>query len=160
MTFIGVLNACSHGGLVEEGWKHFTSMKSVYQIEPKIEHYGCLIDLLGRAWLLKEAEKIVNRIPKEKDDIYIHTLLANIYASVGRWEDVKKVRSKIRVIGVRKEPGCSSIKVNGDIHEFLVGDASHPKLKDVYISLKTLAKLSSIYDIYNVDVDNVVFINS
>ncbi|GKC79733.1 pentatricopeptide repeat-containing protein, partial [Tanacetum coccineum] len=155
MTFIGVLNACSHGGLVEEGWKHFTSMKSVYQIKPKIEHYGCLIDLLGHAGLLKEAEKIVNRIPKEKDDILVlvyGALLSTcrLYGDVdivGRWEDVKKVRSKIRVIGVRKEPGCSSIEVNGDIHEFLVGDASHPELKDVYISLKTLAKLSSIYDI-------------
>nr|GEW85233.1 pentatricopeptide repeat-containing protein At1g31430 [Tanacetum cinerariifolium] len=192
ITFIGVLNACSHGGLVEEGWKHFESMKSVYQIEPKIEHYGCLIDLLGRAGLLKEAEKIVNRIPKEKDDILvpvysallsacrlygdvdmgehladqlmkievadssIHTLLANIYASVGRWEDVKKIRNKMRVSGVRKEPGCSSIEVNGDIHEFLVGDASHPELKDVYLSLKTLVKLSSISEIYDVGVDNIV----
>ncbi|GJY28681.1 pentatricopeptide repeat-containing protein [Tanacetum coccineum] len=196
ITFIGVLNACSHGGLVEEGWKHFESMKSVYQIEPKIEHYGCLIDLLGRAGLLKEAEKIVNRIPKEKDDILvpvygallsacrlygdvdmgehladrlmqievgdssIHTLLANIYASVGRWEDVKKVRSKMRVSGVRKEPGCSSIEVNGDIHEFLVGDASHPAMKDVYYSLNTLAKLSSISEIFDVNVDNIVSINS
>nr|XP_043630350.1 pentatricopeptide repeat-containing protein At1g31430 [Erigeron canadensis] len=146
ITFIGVLNACSHGGLVEEGWKHFESMKSVYRIEPKIEHYGCLIDLLGRAGLLKEAEKIVNKIPKEKDDILvpvygallsacrlygdvdmgeqladrlseiensdssIHTLMAHIYASVGRWEDMKKVRSKMRVDGVKKEPGCSSIE--------------------------------------------------
>nr|GFA17885.1 hypothetical protein [Tanacetum cinerariifolium] len=42
ITFIGVLNACSHRGLVEEGWKHFKSMKLVYQIEPKIEHYGVL----------------------------------------------------------------------------------------------------------------------
>ncbi|GJU55149.1 pentatricopeptide repeat-containing protein [Tanacetum coccineum] len=121
-----VLNACSHGGLVEEGWKYFESMKSMHEIEPKIEHYGCLIDLLARAGLLKEAERKVNRIPKEKDDILvpvygallsacrlygdvgmgehladrlmkiqvgdssIHTILANIYASVGRWEDVKK----------------------------------------------------------------------
>ncbi|GKB93330.1 pentatricopeptide repeat-containing protein, partial [Tanacetum coccineum] len=121
-----VLNACSRGGLVEEGWKYFESMKSMHEIEPKIEHYGCLIDLLARAGLLKEAERKVNRIPKEKDDILvpvygallsacrlygdvgmgehladrlmkiqvgdssIHTILANIYASVGRWEDVKK----------------------------------------------------------------------
>lgn len=195
ITFIGVLNACSHGGLVKEGWMHFESMKSVYEIEPKIEHYGCLIDLLGRAGLLKEAERIVNKIPKEKDDILVPvygallsacrlygdvdlgehladrlseiedsdssilTLLANIYASVGRWEDVKKVRSKMRVIGVRKEPGCSSIEVNGNIHEFLVGDASHPKMKDVYLSLNTLAKLSYSQDqIYDVDLDNMVSI--
>ncbi|GKD70786.1 pentatricopeptide repeat-containing protein [Tanacetum coccineum] len=108
MTFIGILNACSHGGLVEEGWKHFTSMKSVYQIEPKIEHYGCLIDLLGRAGLLKEAEEKNQVIMKSEVGgfrVIKRTLLANIYASVGRWEDVKNVRSKIRVIGIRKEPG-------------------------------------------------------
>ncbi|KAK1430817.1 hypothetical protein QVD17_13853 [Tagetes erecta] len=196
ITFIGVLNACSHGGLVEEGWMHFESMKSLYQVEPKIEHYGCLIDLLGRAGLLKEAEKVINKIPKEKDDILvpvygallsacrlygdvdmgehlaerlseiergdssIHTLLANIYASVGRWEDVKKVRSKMRVSGIRKEPGCSCIEVNGKIHEFLVGDASsHPELKDVYVSLNTLAKVSSAHEIYDVELDHMVSID-
>ncbi|XP_071730416.1 pentatricopeptide repeat-containing protein At1g31430 [Rutidosis leptorrhynchoides] len=189
ITFIGVLNACSHGGLVEEGWMHFESMKSVYKIEPKIEHYGCLIDLLGRAGMLKEAEKVVNEIPKDKDDILvpvygallsacrlygdvdmgehladrlsgieigdssIHTLLANIYASVGRWDDVKKVRSKMRVIGVKKEPGCSSIEVNGNVHEFLVTDASHPELKDVYYGLKRLTKLLCESEIYDVDIE-------
>ena len=67
----------------------------------------------------------------------------------------------MRVSGVRKEPECSSIiEVNGDIHEFLVGDASHSELKDVYFSLKTLVKLSFISEIYDVDVDNIVSINS
>ncbi|CAH1426428.1 unnamed protein product [Lactuca virosa] len=149
ITFIGVLNACRHGRLVEEGWKHFESMKSVYEIEPKIEHYGCLIDLLCRAGLLKEAEKIANKIPREKDEMLseieggdssIHTLLANIYASVGRWEDVKKVRRKMRGDGVRKEPGCSSIEVNGNVYEFLAGDVSHPEMNDICFCLKTLFK--------------------
>ncbi|KAI3756089.1 hypothetical protein L1987_55902 [Smallanthus sonchifolius] len=192
ITFIGVLNACSHGGLVEEGWMHFESMKSLYQIEPKTEHYGCLIDLLGRAGLLKEAEKVINKIPKEKDEILvpvygallsacrlygdvdmgehladrlseiekgdssIRTLLANIYASVGRWEDVKKVRSQMRITGIRKEPGCSSIEVNGNIHEFLVGDASHVEMKDVYFCLNTLVKVSYAHEIYDVDLDYMV----
>ncbi|KAL8227811.1 hypothetical protein R6Q57_015395 [Mikania cordata] len=195
ITFIGVLNACSHGGLVEEGWMHFESMKSLYQIEPKTEHYGCLIDLLGRAGLLKEAEKVINKIPKEKDDILVPvygallsacrlygdvdmgehlanrlseierdessflTLLANIYAFVGRWEDVKKIRSKMRIIGVKKEPGCSSIEINGNIHEFLVEDASHPDMKDVYISLNTFAKVSCAHEIYDVDQDYTISID-
>ncbi|XWS26933.1 hypothetical protein CRYUN_Cryun26dG0072600 [Craigia yunnanensis] len=53
ITFIGVLSACNHGGLVEEGRGIFDSMSKVYQIEPKLEHYSCLIDLLGRVdcWL-------------------------------------------------------------------------------------------------------------
>ncbi|CAI9285863.1 unnamed protein product [Lactuca saligna] len=196
ITFIGVLNACSHGRLVEEGWKHFESMKSVYEIEPKIEHYGCLIDLLGRAGLLKEAEKIVNKIPKEKDEMLVpvysallsacrlygdvdlgesladrlseieggdssvHTLLANIYASVGRWEDVKKVRRRMRSDGVRKEPGCSCIEVNGNVYEFLVGDASHPEMNDIYFSLNTLFKQSFVCEKHDVELGNLVSMNS
>ncbi|GKA11548.1 putative nucleotidyltransferase, ribonuclease H [Tanacetum coccineum] len=140
-------------GLGKKGWKYFESMKSMHEIEPKIEHYGCLIDLLARAGLLKEAERKVNRIPKEKDDILVPVYGALLSACrfVGRWEDVEKVRSKMRCSGVRKEPGCSSIEVHGDIHEFLVGDASHPAMKDVYYSLNTLVKQSSISEIYDVD---------
>ncbi|KAL0915337.1 hypothetical protein M5K25_015749 [Dendrobium thyrsiflorum] len=62
ITFIGVLSACCHGGLVEEGRRHFHEMKLVHQIEPKIEHYGCLVDLLGRAGLLAEAERLIESI--------------------------------------------------------------------------------------------------
>nr|GFC14236.1 hypothetical protein [Tanacetum cinerariifolium] len=140
ITFIGVLNACSHRGLVEEGWKHFKSMKS----NPKekddilVPIYGALLSACRLYGDVDMSEHLADRLMKiEVGDSSIHTLLANIYASVRRWEDVNKVTSKMRVCGVRKEPGCRSIEVNGDIHEFLVGDASHPELKDVYFSLKT-----------------------
>ncbi|KAL3532391.1 hypothetical protein ACH5RR_005912 [Cinchona calisaya] len=59
ITFIGVLNACSHGALVEEGRQYFDSMTKVHQIESKLEHYGCLIDLFGRAGLLREAQELI-----------------------------------------------------------------------------------------------------
>ena len=51
----------------------------------------------------------------ESSDSSSHTLLANIYAFADRWEDVTKVRAKMKNLGVRKVPGCSSIKVNGAI---------------------------------------------
>ncbi|KAF6167279.1 hypothetical protein GIB67_043140 [Kingdonia uniflora] len=63
ITFIGILSACSHGGFVEEGRQYFDSMKNVYKIEPKVEHYGCLVDLLGRSGLLDEAETMIEKIP-------------------------------------------------------------------------------------------------
>jgi len=47
ITFIGVLTACSRAGLVDEGWRHFKSMKSDYGIVPELKHYACLVDLLG-----------------------------------------------------------------------------------------------------------------
>ena len=58
IIFIGILSACGHGGLVEEGCRYIYAIKEDYRIELKFEHYGCLIDLLGRGGFLEEAELI------------------------------------------------------------------------------------------------------
>ncbi|KAF6144581.1 hypothetical protein GIB67_006073 [Kingdonia uniflora] len=63
VTFVGVLYACSHAGLVNKGQQLFTSMIKEYSIEPKHEHYGCMVDLLGRANLLKEAFNVIESMP-------------------------------------------------------------------------------------------------
>ncbi|KAK1406653.1 hypothetical protein QVD17_42150 [Tagetes erecta] len=76
ITFIGVLSACCHAGLVEEGERHFKSMKNVYNIEPNIKHYGCIVDLLGRAGRLKEAEEMINNMPMKADVVIWGALLA------------------------------------------------------------------------------------
>ncbi|CAI9263375.1 unnamed protein product [Lactuca saligna] len=94
------------------------------------------------------------------DDSSIYTLLANIYVSVGRWEDVMKVRRKMRGDGVRKEPGCSSIEVNGNVYEFLAGDASHPEMNDIYFSWNTLFKQSFVCEKYDVELVNLVSIKA
>ncbi|OVA06843.1 Pentatricopeptide repeat [Macleaya cordata] len=75
ITFIGVLRACSHAGLVAEGWDFFRSMKDKHGIEPKIEHYGCMVDLLGRAGFLDEAYKLVESMTIEPDPVLWGTLL-------------------------------------------------------------------------------------
>ncbi|XP_008801840.3 putative pentatricopeptide repeat-containing protein At3g05240 [Phoenix dactylifera] len=63
ITFIGVLTACSHAGMVDEGYKYFESMRSDYGIRPMMEHYGCVVDLLSRAGRLEEAERLVKLMP-------------------------------------------------------------------------------------------------
>ncbi|KAL5718451.1 hypothetical protein ACHQM5_011352 [Ranunculus cassubicifolius] len=63
ITFIGLLTGCSHAGMVEEGRYFFHMMTQVYQIEPQLQHYGCMVDLLGRAGLIKEALDFVERMP-------------------------------------------------------------------------------------------------
>lgn len=63
ITLVGVLNACAHAGLVEEGLQFFNSMEKVYDMRPAVEHYGCMVDLLGRAGLLDEAVNIINNMP-------------------------------------------------------------------------------------------------
>ncbi|KAK6265900.1 hypothetical protein QUC31_016737 [Theobroma cacao] len=76
ITFIGVLTACCHAGLVELGETYFKSMKSAYNIDPGIKHYGCMVDLLGRAGRLEEAEKMIRSMPVKADVVIWGTLLA------------------------------------------------------------------------------------
>ncbi|OWM78482.1 pentatricopeptide repeat-containing protein At1g11290, chloroplastic [Punica granatum] len=65
ITFLCVLSACSHSGLVEEGVRFFDSMKMDYNIEPSMDHYGSMVDLLGRAGRLNEAWDFIHKMPIE-----------------------------------------------------------------------------------------------
>ncbi|KAK7244828.1 hypothetical protein RIF29_39655 [Crotalaria pallida] len=67
ITFMGVLGACRHMGLVDEGRRYFSSMTQEHKIEPNVKHYGCMVDLLGRAGLLKEAEELIESMPMAPD---------------------------------------------------------------------------------------------
>ncbi|PON78859.1 Tetratricopeptide-like helical domain containing protein [Parasponia andersonii] len=67
ITFIGVLSACCHGGLVEEGRKYFSQMSSRFHLCPNHKHYSCMMDLLGRSGLLEEAEDLINSMPIQAD---------------------------------------------------------------------------------------------
>lgn len=64
ITFIGVLSACSHSGLVDQGKYYFDCMKTVYLLEPTTEHYTCIVDLLGRFGLINEAMEFLNQMRK------------------------------------------------------------------------------------------------
>ncbi|CBI21173.3 unnamed protein product, partial [Vitis vinifera] len=75
ITFVAVLTACSHIGLVEEGWSFLKSMESDYGIPPRMEHYACMIDLLGRAGRLDEAKALIEAMPFEPDAMVWKTLL-------------------------------------------------------------------------------------
>jgi pentatricopeptide repeat protein len=67
ITFISVLNACANAGLVEEGRKQFKSMSSEYGIEPRVEHFAALVDIVGRHGQLEEAMDLINSMPCEPD---------------------------------------------------------------------------------------------
>ncbi|XP_059623947.1 pentatricopeptide repeat-containing protein ELI1, chloroplastic [Cornus florida] len=171
ITFIGVLSACANAGLISEGWGFFHSMKDEYKIEPKIEHHGCMVNLLGRAGHLQEAYELVKKMKIDPDPILWGTLLgacrlhgnvglgeeiveflvgrnlatsgtyillSNIYAAVGNWDGVARMRTMMKDNGVWKEPGCSSIEVNNRVHEFLAGDSKHPKCKEIYMMLEEM----------------------
>eukprot|EP01018_Ginkgo_biloba_P030201 Gb_04420 [translate_table: standard] len=67
ITFIAVLSACSHAGLVDIGWQFFDSMSREYCITPGVEHYTCMVDILGRAGQLEEAHEFIRKMPLEPD---------------------------------------------------------------------------------------------
>lgn len=173
ITFNSVLNACSHGGLVEEGMRCFERMSRVYSIEPDIAHYGCIVDLFCRAGMFEKAEEIIQEMPMKPDASMLkallgacrthrnlelgekvghrlieaapndhagYVLLSNIYALDGNWGGVHKVRKLMLDRDVLKIPGSSSVELNGVVHEFISGDKSHSRKRDIYKMLSEICQ--------------------
>ncbi|KAL6498732.1 hypothetical protein OROGR_028279 [Orobanche gracilis] len=171
ITFVGLLSACGHAGLLDDGLEYFESMQNVYSIEPGIEHYGCLVDLLGRTGHIDQALKLVksmkikpdsaiwgallsscrtyrnietavitmeNLVELEPEDTGNLILFANIYADLGKWDEVSSMRKFIRSRSMRKTPGCSLIEVDSVVQEFISGDDSKPFCKDIFRILDIL----------------------
>ncbi|KAB2608800.1 pentatricopeptide repeat-containing protein [Pyrus ussuriensis x Pyrus communis] len=92
VTFLGVLSACSHGGFVDKGFHYFRAIAEIYKLNPRIEHYGCMVDLLGRANLLNEAEKFIRDMPIQPDVVIWRSLLfaCRTYGDVDSGESVAK----------------------------------------------------------------------
>ncbi|KAK6243333.1 hypothetical protein QUC31_009742 [Theobroma cacao] len=173
ITFIGLLHACSHAGLVKEGRLFFEKMVHDFGLVPKVEHYGCMVDLLGRAGLLDEAYEMIKSMPIRPNTITWSALLAacklhkntvlgemaarqlvylepqncgynvsmsNIYAVANRWNDVAGVRKAMKNKGMKKEPGLSSIEVDGYVHEFIMGDKAHPQIEKINDMVSEIGK--------------------
>ncbi|XP_042059214.1 pentatricopeptide repeat-containing protein At1g26900, mitochondrial-like [Salvia splendens] len=92
VTFLTIMNACSHGGLMRDGLSCFGKMVNVYRLKPKIEHYGCMIDLLGRAGLLVEAYELIKGLLVERDATAWRALLGacRMYGNVKLAKRVKE----------------------------------------------------------------------
>lgn len=177
LIFVSVLTACSHAGLIVEGLDIFCRMET-WGIGPKLEHYGCLIDLLGRAGQLDKALNIIDSMPMKQnaelwgslllacrihhnvalaevvverlkelkaDDCGVYVLMSNIYADVGKWEGVGKVRKVMREQNLKKNSGKSVIEIGSAIEEFTSG-------RRVQIQSEDIAKvLWSLLEVENSD---------
>ncbi|KAH7660566.1 Tetratricopeptide-like helical domain-containing protein [Dioscorea alata] len=75
VTFLALLSACSHGGLIDAGWSYFNSMEAVYDIRPTGEHYAAIVDMLGRAGRLHEAYEFVKMSPCAEHSVIWGALL-------------------------------------------------------------------------------------
>ncbi|CAH9118275.1 unnamed protein product [Cuscuta epithymum] len=74
ITFVGVLSACVHAGLVDEGYQMFSLMRC-YGLAPKIEHYSCMVDLLCRAGRVEEAWVLIEKMPEKPDEVLLGAVL-------------------------------------------------------------------------------------
>ncbi|XP_020205228.2 pentatricopeptide repeat-containing protein At4g33990 [Cajanus cajan] len=178
ITFVSLLSACSHSGLVDEGQWCFDMMQKEYGIKPNLKHYGCMVDLFGRAGNLEKAYNLVSNMPVQadasiwgtllaacrihgnaelgtfasdrllevdSDNVGYYVLMSNIYANVGKWEGVVKVRSLVRDRGLRKTPGWSSVVVGNVVEVFYAGNQTHPQCTEIYKELRVLnAKMKSL----------------
>lgn len=75
VTYVAVLSACSHVGLADAGWKHFNSMSKEHGISPRMEHYACMVDLLGRSGHLEKAVEFIKSMPFTPGALVWRTLL-------------------------------------------------------------------------------------
>lgn len=144
ITFVSLLSACSHCGLVDEGIRVFEAMSSKHGITPSMEHYACMVDMFGRAGMLDRAKCLIDGMPfepgpliwrlflgacklhgdlklaqlareetlkEEGEDNTTFVLMSNLYSEVGNWDDVEKVRKRMRDMRLRKEPGVSWLQI-------------------------------------------------
>ncbi|KAE9595822.1 hypothetical protein Lal_00031086 [Lupinus albus] len=174
VTFVGLLLACTHGGMVVKGRHIFKSMTTDFHIIPKLEHYGCMVDLLGRAAKLREAYEVIQGMPMKPDSVIWgallgacsfhgnvkiaeiaaeslfvlepwnpgnYVILSNIYASVGKWDGVAKLRKVMKGSQITKTAGHSFIEERGQLHKFIVDDRSHPQSSEIF------ALLDGVYEL-------------
>jgi pentatricopeptide repeat protein len=170
VTLVGVLNACAHGGLVDEGLRHFYSLEK-YAITPKIEHYGCVIDLLGRVGRLQEAYSIIRTMRMnpnaviwgaflnackvhsnvelgevaaaeltrlDPDDPWAKVMLSSLYAKAQDWSSLARERREMNSLQMKKTPGCSSVELDGEVHEFVAGSFQHPQHGEICTVLENI----------------------
>ncbi|MED6126778.1 hypothetical protein PIB30_081833, partial [Stylosanthes scabra] len=131
VTFVAVLSACAHAGLVDEGRQVFTSMREEYGLVPGVEHHVCMVDMLGRA----AAEHLISVEPENPGH---YVLLSNMYALAGRMDRVESVRNVMIQRGLKKQVGYSTINVNNKSFLFSIGDKSHPETNEIYQYLDEL----------------------
>ncbi|KAJ7969207.1 Pentatricopeptide repeat [Quillaja saponaria] len=167
ITFVAVLTGCSHSGLVDAGVGIFNSMQQEYGVKPVLDHYTCIIDCLGRAGRLQEAEVILDNMPYKDDPVVwevllsscrvhanvslakraakellhldprnsaAYVLLANIYSSLGRWDDARFIRELMSEKQIPKDPGYSWSEYNDRIHNFTEKDNLPVVAEEVVLS--------------------------
>ncbi|RLM58580.1 hypothetical protein C2845_PM18G12480 [Panicum miliaceum] len=143
ITFIGVLSACVHAGLLDYGPCLFNSLTPVFKIIPQIEHYSCMVDLLARAgeeaWDFADkipgqvGERVINRIMEpEPSSSWNYVVSSNIYATSDRMDDSARMIGLMRERDISKTPGCSWVEDKDKVLEFYTSTEPQHGAEDMY----------------------------
>ncbi|KAK9119732.1 hypothetical protein Scep_017825 [Stephania cephalantha] len=133
VTFLSVLTGCSHSGLVKEGLMLFQLMKTRHGISPDRRHYSCVVDLLGRAGLLEEAEKLIKLAPVKGDPL----MWTSILRSCRVWRNIEVGRRAVdALMEFKPDDPTAYLQASGFYHE--IGD---------FVSSAKIRKIKAIMDI-------------
>jgi hypothetical protein len=110
-------------------------------LKPDAGVFGALLGACRIHCNVEIGEWAANRLfDLEPENVGYYVLLSNLYADVGRWDGVAKIRTMIKDRGLKKWPGCSWIEVKNRFHAFRAGDKSHPQAEKIYAMLNRLAE--------------------
>ncbi|XP_065880155.1 pentatricopeptide repeat-containing protein At5g27110 [Euphorbia lathyris] len=132
ITFLAVLSACSHGGLVDKGCYYFNLMSDKYGIKPRTEHYSCLIDLLGRAGRLWEAYSILQNTPEITEDV---GLLSTLFSACHLQKEFK-LGEEIAELLIKKDVEDSSTYIT--LSNMYAFEKDWEKVRMVRLKMKKL----------------------
>ncbi|KAG9140800.1 hypothetical protein Leryth_022761 [Lithospermum erythrorhizon] len=140
--------------IVKRGSFLLDKMVELYGVRPEHEHYSCVVDMLSKAGKLDDSVNVIRRMPMkprasvwgegnedEEDAAYVQ--LSYIYLASQRCDEARKVRKMIGDKGFKKTAGGSAIEVDGEVHEFVSGESSHPHLAKIHGILKCMSGDSS-----------------
>jgi hypothetical protein len=108
--------------------------------------WGALLTACWYSMDLETGEKVAEKLlcmGTKHASAYV--AMSNIYAKLGKWDDVVKVRTRLRNLDVKKEPGCSWIELKDMVHVFLVEDRNHPDRDEIYLMLEDLVSNISLH---------------
>ncbi|KAI3960838.1 hypothetical protein MKW92_027353 [Papaver armeniacum] len=143
ITFIAVLTACCSSGmasgLFDEAKEIILRMPTSCRPSDEAMTWRALLNSCCGHGGTSLAEIAADRLVRLERHCGVFVLLSNMLASSGKYDDARRIRKDMKERGVEKTPGCSTIEVNGFIHEFVAGETTHPQMEEIH---KVLEKMN------------------
>ncbi|KAM1353998.1 hypothetical protein ACFX2H_033404 [Malus domestica] len=128
VTLTGLLSASCHSGLLEEGLYLFHLMESKFGVSPRMQHYGCIVDMLSRGGHLKEAYEFIVRMLVEPDAVLWRSLLSacNLHGDVAVGDKVGK-----KLLGIQSEQSSAESTLKSEDYVALSNNYAYAEREDV-----------------------------